>query len=581
MAAKVEKQFDAAVNVIKCLPKNGPFQPSYEMMKRFYGLYKQATEGPCTKPKPGFWDVVGRQKWDAWSTLGDMTKVDAMQCYINELKKVFQKYSDPAKVQQMLAKFPDSGKMMEMVHVYLSDPSPAKIKEIVETMPHTPEVSKFVQHLGPFFEAVTDDDENDAGDEHEKIPNGDVNDSHPIGVPPDSVISTERENAEDNREDSHSEEEEEEEAVEDDEEDEQEDGDENQEEDDQVEEDVDRETKTATKTEEVPVEGAVVVPETVVIADNKAFVLEVTPTTEKLTIPVKGNKRESSESEEDNGFVRISAGMNGNGGINGDHIPHLGPPSITSDTDSGDEIFCDSMEKQSTEEDSEIPLLISPKPNTLSLATSTPSKNSFTVQAEVYPQKPRVTFKTPEVNGDALGGAGSAEGVMIRGGGGGDDGESGQSSSRSAGRAGGGASGHSSSRGSSRDEAHRTPSRSSLRASGGSGGGGGGRSGRQSSPPKGDVTEQIAVALERLQQDMNSVLIRLNTLETLSLRHQAESQQSGMWSPGHYQPNRDQSASSSWWPFSNLSGKSVFFILVWPFIVNSVIHILSKRRKRR
>ncbi|XP_070536256.1 acyl-CoA-binding domain-containing protein 5-like isoform X11 [Ptychodera flava] len=512
MAAKVEKQFDAAVNVIKCLPKNGPFQPSYEMMKRFYGLYKQATEGPCTKPKPGFWDVVGRQKWDAWSTLGDMTKVDAMQCYINELKK------------------------------------------IVETMPHTPEVSKFVQHLGPFFEAVTDDDENDAGDEHEKIPNGDVNDSHPIGVPPDSVISTERENAEDNREDSHSEEEEEEEAVEDDEEDEQEDGDENQEEDDQVEEDVDRETKTATKTEEVPVEGAVVVPETVVIADNKAFVLEVTPTTEKLTIPVKGNKRESSESEEDNGFVRISAGMNGNGGINGDHIPHLGPPSITSDTDSGDEIFCDSMEKQSTEEDSE---------------------------AEVYPQKPRVTFKTPEVNGDALGGAGSAEGVMIRGGGGGDDGESGQSSSRSAGRAGGGASGHSSSRGSSRDEAHRTPSRSSLRASGGSGGGGGGRSGRQSSPPKGDVTEQIAVALERLQQDMNSVLIRLNTLETLSLRHQAESQQSGMWSPGHYQPNRDQSASSSWWPFSNLSGKSVFFILVWPFIVNSVIHILSKRRKRR
>jgi len=41
----------------------GPFQPSREMMLTFYGFYKQATEGKCTIPKPGFWDIVGKAKW--------------------------------------------------------------------------------------------------------------------------------------------------------------------------------------------------------------------------------------------------------------------------------------------------------------------------------------------------------------------------------------------------------------------------------------------------------------------------------------------------------------------------------------
>jgi len=41
----------------------GSFQPSREMMLKFYAFYKQATLGPCTDPKPGFWDVVGKAKW--------------------------------------------------------------------------------------------------------------------------------------------------------------------------------------------------------------------------------------------------------------------------------------------------------------------------------------------------------------------------------------------------------------------------------------------------------------------------------------------------------------------------------------
>ena len=59
------------------------------------------------------------------------------------------------------------------------------------------------------------------------------------------------------------------------------------------------------------------------------------------------------------------------------------------------------------------------------------------------------------------------------------------------------------------------------RSSGSSGGASGGRGGgKRDVPTPADVSEQIATALERLQRDMNSVLIRLNTLEALALSRQ-------------------------------------------------------------
>ncbi|XP_031409733.1 acyl-CoA-binding domain-containing protein 5-like [Meleagris gallopavo] len=66
----------------------GSFQPTNEMMLKFYSFYKQATQGPCNIPRPGFWDPIGRYKWDAWSALGDMSKEEAMIAYVEEMKKV-------------------------------------------------------------------------------------------------------------------------------------------------------------------------------------------------------------------------------------------------------------------------------------------------------------------------------------------------------------------------------------------------------------------------------------------------------------------------------------------------------------
>ncbi|GAB6029562.1 hypothetical protein CHUAL_005307 [Chamberlinius hualienensis] len=114
--ATTKEKFEAAVNVIKNLPKDGPYQPSNDMKLRFYSLYKQATEGPCQASKPAFWDVVGRVKWDAWKKLGDMTKDEAMQAYIDGLKEISL--------------------------------------QIVETMSFTDKIADFMESVGPFYEMV-------------------------------------------------------------------------------------------------------------------------------------------------------------------------------------------------------------------------------------------------------------------------------------------------------------------------------------------------------------------------------------------------------------------------------------------
>ncbi|XP_075033447.1 acyl-CoA-binding domain-containing protein 4 isoform X2 [Mixophyes fleayi] len=85
------RQFNAAVSVIQSLPKSGSYRPSYDEMLRFYGYYKQSTVGPCNISRPGFWDPVGRYKWDAWNKMGGMSQEDAMCAYIKEMKMVAQK----------------------------------------------------------------------------------------------------------------------------------------------------------------------------------------------------------------------------------------------------------------------------------------------------------------------------------------------------------------------------------------------------------------------------------------------------------------------------------------------------------
>ncbi|CAG4957970.1 unnamed protein product [Parnassius apollo] len=99
----LEEKFNAAVNVIRSLPKSGSYQPSNELMLRFYSYYKQATEGPCDRPKPGFWDVVNRAKWESWNKLGNMTKEEAMHAYVDELHKIVETMSYNSDIASFLS----------------------------------------------------------------------------------------------------------------------------------------------------------------------------------------------------------------------------------------------------------------------------------------------------------------------------------------------------------------------------------------------------------------------------------------------------------------------------------------------
>ncbi|MFN7856213.1 MAG: acyl-CoA-binding protein [Acidovorax sp.] len=71
--------FEAAVANSKNLSE----RPDNATLLKIYGLYKQATVGDNTEKKPGFSDMVGRAKWDAWNSLKGTDADAAKQQYID------------------------------------------------------------------------------------------------------------------------------------------------------------------------------------------------------------------------------------------------------------------------------------------------------------------------------------------------------------------------------------------------------------------------------------------------------------------------------------------------------------------
>ena len=83
--ADLQAEFDTAVTDSKKLSE----RPDNATLLKIYGLYKQATVGDNTEKKPGFGDMVGRAKWDAWNGLKGTSSDEAKQQYvdlINSLK---------------------------------------------------------------------------------------------------------------------------------------------------------------------------------------------------------------------------------------------------------------------------------------------------------------------------------------------------------------------------------------------------------------------------------------------------------------------------------------------------------------
>jgi len=77
-------RFEAAVANSKNLSE----RPDNATLLKIYGLYKQATAGDNAEKKPGFSDMVGRAKWDAWNSCKGTPSDDAKQQYIDLIESL-------------------------------------------------------------------------------------------------------------------------------------------------------------------------------------------------------------------------------------------------------------------------------------------------------------------------------------------------------------------------------------------------------------------------------------------------------------------------------------------------------------
>ena len=81
--ADLKASFDKAVADSKNLPE----KPDNATLLQLYALYKQAS-GDADGKRPGFTDMVGRAKWDAWNAINGKDAKTAMQEYVDLIESL-------------------------------------------------------------------------------------------------------------------------------------------------------------------------------------------------------------------------------------------------------------------------------------------------------------------------------------------------------------------------------------------------------------------------------------------------------------------------------------------------------------
>lgn len=80
----LKAEFDKAVADSKSLPE----KPDNATLLKIYALYKQATTGDVEGKRPGFGDMVGRAKWDAWNELKGKSGDEAKREYVELIQSL-------------------------------------------------------------------------------------------------------------------------------------------------------------------------------------------------------------------------------------------------------------------------------------------------------------------------------------------------------------------------------------------------------------------------------------------------------------------------------------------------------------
>ncbi|MCC6156179.1 MAG: acyl-CoA-binding protein [Candidatus Hydrogenedentes bacterium] len=82
------EDFNNAVSQSRELTK----RPSNEELLELYSLFKQGSEGDVSGDRPGGFDFKAIAKYDAWASRKGLSKEDAMQQYIDLMKKLKEQY---------------------------------------------------------------------------------------------------------------------------------------------------------------------------------------------------------------------------------------------------------------------------------------------------------------------------------------------------------------------------------------------------------------------------------------------------------------------------------------------------------
>ncbi|CDG84959.1 acyl-CoA-binding protein [Janthinobacterium agaricidamnosum] len=75
----LQEQFEQAQLDSKTLSE----RPDNMTLLKMYALFKQGSNGDASGDRPGFTDMIGRAKFDAWAALAGTSIEDAQQQYID------------------------------------------------------------------------------------------------------------------------------------------------------------------------------------------------------------------------------------------------------------------------------------------------------------------------------------------------------------------------------------------------------------------------------------------------------------------------------------------------------------------
>ena len=82
--ADLKTKFTQAAEDVKKLDE----RPDNDTLLKLYALFKQGSDGDVSGPKQGFFDFVGTAKYEAWAKLKGMKVDEAMQKYVDLVKKL-------------------------------------------------------------------------------------------------------------------------------------------------------------------------------------------------------------------------------------------------------------------------------------------------------------------------------------------------------------------------------------------------------------------------------------------------------------------------------------------------------------